>query len=148
MIRMAGRGLGTLAIIAMGVFALEMVGMALLIGRIGLGLSLLWLFMAGVAGVWLLRQTGLGLAPDLMQAALRGETPTTALWRAGGRFLAGLLLIFPGVFSDALALLLLLWGGLPGLAGGGARAPRGGAQPPRGGAEGPSVIEGEFRRED
>ena len=45
--------------------------------------------------------------------------------------MAGLLLIFPGVVSDGLALLLLIW-------------PR----PPAPAAPDSDVIEGEYRRED
>jgi UPF0716 family protein affecting phage T7 exclusion len=74
------------------------------------------------------------------------------IWASGRRFLAGVLLIIPGPFSDFIALLLLLWPT--------SKSPRTvPVQPQRSspGATGEGidgdviegdVIEGDFRRED
>lgn len=148
--------MGYAGIIAVAILALEIVGMALVGGRIGVLSVILWLVADLFLGAWLIRSTGAGLMPELMQAAHSGRDPISALWRTGRRFLAGLLLIFPGFFSDAVALLLLLSAGLPQAPAPAARQnPASGPSPgqPRGARSGPGgrddgVIEGEFRRED
>ena len=108
-----------------------------------------WLAVAAMAGVWLLVR-----AKESFRAALRGmaggaaggdsRALASSLWGllAGARaFFAGLLLLFPGVLTDLLALLIVL---LPGRV---LATPASGA----GGGGGPhfaandAVIEGEFR---
>ncbi len=106
---------------------------------------LLWLAVAAMAGIWLLVR-----AKESFRAALRGmaggaaggdvRALSSSLWGllAGARaFFAGLLLLFPGVLTDALALLIVL---LPGrvLA---APAPGAGGAPHY--AANDAVIEGE-----
>jgi UPF0716 protein FxsA len=90
---------------------------------------------AMVAGVAVIRRAGAGFAPSLLAALQGGHAPFAVVWATGRRFLAGVLLIVPGVISDVLALLLLLW-----------PAPR--IPPARGAPARDDVIEGEFRRED
>lgn len=109
------------------------------------GDSFVWyLGGAALAGVWLLLR-----AKETFGAALRGlagggrQSLAASLWvlLAGARaFVAGLLLLFPGLLSDALAL-LVLW--LPG------RVIDGRVGTPANAAN-DSVIEGEFHevRED
>lgn len=107
---------------------------------------LLWLAIAAMAGIWLLMR-----AKESFRAALRGiaggaaggdaRALSSSLWGllAGARaFFAGLLLLFPGVLTDALALLIVL---LPGrvLT---AASMRAGSAPS--GAANDAVIEGEF----
>jgi len=121
--------------------------------------TFLWLLGAALAGGWLIRSAGAGFLPELMQATAGGRDPFSVMWRVGRRFLAGVLLIFPGPLTDVLALLLLLTAGLPravgpatagghgpGMGPGAGYSPRG-PRPP-GGRDGDDVIEGEFRRED
>jgi UPF0716 protein FxsA len=104
---------------------------------------LMWLGAGAVAGIWLLLR-----AKESFRAALRGigggaaggdtRALSGSLWSllAGARaFFAGLLLLFPGVLSDALALLIVL---LPGQV----------LTPPAmraADAANDAVIEGEFR---
>lgn len=123
-----------------------------MVREIGMLPAFLWLLGAALAGAWLIRTAGAGFLPELMQATVDGRDSFSVLWRLGRRFLAGVLLIFPGPITDVLALLLLLTAGLPRAAGPmpAAGRPAGGAgpsprSPHRGGSE---VIEGEFRRED
>lgn len=127
--------LGFMGIIAVAFLALEMVGMYLLAREIGAFNTLLWLLAAFVVGVWVIRRAGTGLQGSLQAALERGHTPFGILWMTGRRFLAGALLVFPGIVSDLMALVLLLWPG--------AKAP-----PARRTAGDEGVIEGEFRRED
>lgn len=107
---------------------------------------LLWLVVAAMAGIWLLLR-----AKESFRAALRGiaggaagrdaRALSSSLWglMAGARaFFAGLLLLFPGVITDVLALLIVL---LPGRVMPAASMRMGGARD----AANDAVIEGEFR---
>lgn len=76
----------------------------------------------------------------MMQSLSTGGTPAKALFLSGKNLIAGVLLIIPGVLSDAIAAALLL---IPAGAGDAFRtAYRDSA------AANDNVIEGEFRRED
>ncbi len=127
--------LGVFGIIAVAFLALEMVGIYRIAQDIGWAVTLLWLLAAVVAGVAVIRRAGSGFLTDLLASAQAGHTPIAVVWSTGRRFLAGTLLIFPGIFSDLLGLLLLLWPGpkLP---------------PPGRATRDDDVIEGEFRREE
>lgn len=128
--------LGFLGIIAVAIPALELVGIYLIGQRIGALWTLVWLFGAAAAGVLLMRTTGAGFLPRVTQALAQGEDPFSVLLASGRRFLAGVLLILPGLGSDLIALTLLLW-------------PSPAARPQAGRAQADDgVIEGEFRRED
>jgi UPF0716 protein FxsA len=147
--------LGFVGIIAVAFLALEIVGIALVAGEIGALRTFLWLLAAALAGGWLIRTAGAGFMPELMQATASGQDPFSVMWTAGRRFLAGMLLIFPGFITDVLALLLLLTAGLPRTAGP-VPAGRNGSgtgytvhdSPHQRGRSDDDVIEGEFRRED
>jgi UPF0716 protein FxsA len=105
---------------------------------------LLWLAVAGMAGVWLIVR-----AKESFRAALRGlsggeartlsaSTVSSSLWSllsVARAFFAGLLLLVPGVLTDVLALVIVL---LPGrvIAPASFNAPREAAND--------GVIEGEF----
>lgn len=151
--------LGFVGIIAVAFLALEIVGIALVAEKIGALGTFLWLLGAALAGGWLIRTAGAGFMSELAQATASGRDPFRVMWAAGRRFLAGLLLIFPGPVTDGLGLLLLLAAGLPrmgrpaaaGYPGQGPRQDESQACTPPGarrqGGDG-HVIEGEFRRED
>jgi UPF0716 protein FxsA len=138
--------LGFAGIIAVAIPALEIVGIYLVGSRIGLGWTVLWLLAAMFLGGAVIRQEQASFMPRLQQAMAQGQAPLALIWASGRRFLAGVLLIIPGPFSDFIALLLLLW-----------PTPKPRAvpvQPQRSspgatgeGIEG-DVIEGDFRRED
>ncbi len=136
--------LGVAGIIAVAIPALEIVGIYQVGSRIGVGWTLAWLLAAMFIGAAVIRQEQAAFMPRLQQAMAQGQAPFGLLWASGWRFLAGVLLIVPGAFSDVLALLLLLWPG-PKMARGEpvGPAPRQGAQRTEG-----DVIEGEFRREE
>ena len=92
---------------------------------------LLWFIVSAILGFNLIREQQFAVFGRITGALQRGEDPFPAVFATGRMLVAGLLLIFPGVVSDVLALLLLLW-------------PRGRSEP-----RAPSdVIEGEYRRED
>jgi UPF0716 protein FxsA len=147
------------AIIAVVILALEIVGIYQIGQRIGLPLTLLWLIAAVVLGVNVIRRAGNDFPARMAAALQHGQAPFALLWATGRRYLAGLLLIFPGPFSDILGLLLLAWPSRlppasPNRAPDG-EGPEATVEPPPGPdrratrrpGDG-NVIEGEFRRED
>ena len=105
-----------------------------------------WLLFSAIAGIVLIKQARFSLVTRLASELSRGQFSLAAIIDSFRTVLAGLLLIFPGIISDVMALLLLL---LPirepayQLADvGSARVATPSANAQRGG-----VIEGEFRRE-
>lgn len=102
---------------------------------------LVWLVAAAVAGVLLIRFEKLVWAIRLANQMRQQGSPLRALLTSARTLVAGLLLIFPGVISDFLALLVLIWP----QAKGGPIGP-GGDRRDQSGVSG--VIEGEYRRED
>ena len=77
-------------------------------GAIGIGATLAWVVLTGVAGVMLLRmQAAKGavmMRTGMQRGQLRDGVPVAALFRA----IAGMLLILPGFFTDFIGILLLL----------------------------------------
>lgn len=71
--------------------------------------TLAWLLLGMFAGTALLAAERVTFMPRLVGVMMGGEPPFAALKGSGLRVLAGLLLIFPGFISDALAAVLLLW---------------------------------------
>lgn len=76
--------------------------------RVGLMPILVAVLVSALAGVWLLRRQGRGAARSVRAALVRGDSLPQATFDTLARFLAGVLLIVPGFFSDLLALLLLM----------------------------------------
>lgn len=103
-----------------------------------------WLLMAAVIGIVLIKEARFALVARLASSLAQGRFSLSALIDSGRTVLAGLLLIFPGLMSDVMALLLLL---LPVRA----RDIDLQAATVYGNQEGfggrPGVIEGEYRRE-
>ena len=75
---------------------------------------LLWLLFSALAGWLLIKEESMAVIGRLTVAVQNGQSPFVALWDSGRTMLAAVLLIFPGVLSDAVALILLL---LPNRAG-------------------------------
>jgi UPF0716 protein FxsA len=96
---------------------------------------LAWMVFAAVAGMALIKEARFALVARLAAGLTQGRFSIAALTDSARTVVAGILLIFPGVVSDLIALTLLL---LPG--------PRfvteSAARPKRHG----TFIEGEFRR--
>jgi len=67
-----------------------------------------WLIASAVVGGWLIREAGVMVPVKLFAALNAGHSLNLALLDSFRTVFAGLLLIFPGVVSDFLALLLLL----------------------------------------
>ena len=121
-------------IILLGFPALEIYTLFQVADAIGWWL-LPWLIFTAGAGWVLIQEERLAIFGRLMLSIQSGQSPFGALWDSGRTMMAGLLLIFPGVLSDALALILLL---LPRQS---SKGVTGTGAPPDDG-----VIEGEWRR--
>jgi len=67
-----------------------------------------WLVASAVAGWVLIREEKLAFFGRVISALHSGQSPLVAFFDSGRTLLAGLLLIFPGVISDVIALGLLL----------------------------------------
>ncbi|MBK8159644.1 MAG: FxsA family protein [Rhodospirillaceae bacterium] len=87
---------------------LEIAGFVVIGGRIGLGLTLLWLLAAGMLGMALIRHGGLNALTKLQSALNEQREPGHSLIDGAVMVTAGLLLIVPGFVSDLLALILVL----------------------------------------
>lgn len=70
---------------------------------------LLWLILSVLIGWMLIKEESLAVFGRLAVAMQTGGSPFAALWASGRTILAGILLIAPGVISDAIAVILLLW---------------------------------------
>lgn len=96
-----------------------------------------WLALSVVSGIYLLRNERLAFRARTV-AALHGEEPLfRGLLDSGRKVLAGLLLLFPGIVSDLIAIALLM---LPINVG------RGYATQSAGGRTSRNAIDGEYRR--
>lgn len=127
-------------IIALAFPVLEIIGIVRVWDAIG-AWTLVWLLLAVFLGSALISLERVAFMPVMAATMMAGGNPFEVLKASGLRFLAGLLLIFPGAITDVMALFLLVWAGFrPALA-----HP---ARRPPGAAANDEVIEGDFRRID
>lgn len=94
-------------LILLGFPALEIYVLTKLAGTVGWWL-LPWLLSSAMIGGWLVREAGAMVPLRLFAALQAGHSLSFSLLISFRTVLAGLLLIFPGVVSDFLALILLL----------------------------------------
>lgn len=94
-----------------------------------------WLISSALFGFLLIREEKLAFFGRLMVGMQSGQHPFAAMFDSGKTLMAGVLLIFPGVISDAIALILLL---IP------SRRPK----MPVASTQETDVIEGTYRREE
>jgi UPF0716 protein FxsA len=122
-----------LMVILLGFPLLEVVVLVRLSETVGWWI-LAWVVLAACAGMALIKEARFAMLARLASGLAQGSFSIVALTDSARTVLAGLLLIFPGVVSDLIAITLLL---LPG--------PRIADSAARREAEG-NLIEGEFRR--
>lgn len=145
---------GWIVLLLLSFPVLEAIGIFWAADIIG-GWVLLWLLLAAVAGVMLIRVERVAWGARLLFSVQSGTHPLSALFASGRILLAGGLLVFPGFISDAIALMLLL---IPGTWGRRKADPLRPANddgpspqpaPPWGGETNatPKTIDGEFKRE-
>jgi UPF0716 protein FxsA len=94
--------------IAVALPFLEIAGFVWLGGKLGIFLTLIWVIGAMLAGLALLRHTGLQAVGRLRAALAEGKEPGHSIIDAACFATAAILLVIPGFVSDALALILLL----------------------------------------
>jgi len=126
-------------IIALAFPLLELAGIIYIWHQIG-AWTLLWLLASIFAGWSLISAERLTFMPRLAAVMAGGENPFAVLRGSGLRFLAGVLLIFPGAISDVIAVIMLVWSFTRSSGPGMPHGP--------GSAANDDVIEGEFRRMD
>jgi UPF0716 protein FxsA len=98
--------------------------------------AMAWLISTFIAGLMLIRIERLAFAPRMLFNLRQGQSPFRALYSSTRLFLAGGLLMFPGLITDAAAVILMLFPGTW-------------RKPPdiQRGAANDDIIEGEFTRE-
>ena len=145
---------GWIVLLLLSFPVLEAIGIFWLASQIGWWVAV-WLALAAIAGIALIRFERLAWGPRLLSTLQSGANPIASLFTSGRILLAGGLLFFPGFLSDIIALILLLLPGtwvkrrssMPRAANDDAPSPQ--PSPARG--EGanvmPNTIDGEFRRE-
>jgi len=140
-------------IIILALLAFPIVEIALLISLAGeYGWKvLLYLIVVIFLGIRLIRDEKQMLSRRVMHSLMGGEHPVKAIFGSARNIIAGILLIIPGVITDAIAVILLLMPvkQIPSDSSNGTHAS---GFPPRAtnnkAAANDDVIEGEFRRED
>lgn len=102
--------------------------------------TLAWLAATFFGGMALIRFERLAFAPRMFFSMHQGESPFRALFTSTRLFMAGALLMFPGLITDVMAMILLL---MPGSW----KRPNIRYSGMSGHAANDEIIEGEFRRE-
>lgn len=87
---------------------LEIAGFVWIGSKLGVALTLIWVMGAMLAGLLLLRRTGMQAVGKLRAALAEGTEPGHSLLDSACFTAAAMLLIVPGFFSDALAVILML----------------------------------------
>ena len=126
---------GWIVLLRLSFPVLEAIGIFWVASAIG-SWVILWLLLAAIAGILLIRVERVAWGPRLLFSLQSGAHPLASLFASGRILLAGGLLVFPGFISDAIALVLLL---IPGTWAGRKTDPLRPAND--------DVLEGEFRRE-
>lgn len=92
-------------------FALPFIEILLLVrlGSVNGWLPFVWIILAVLAGWALIWQERKLFALRIL-GALQAQTGVSQLlWQSGRRFIAGVLLVIPGILTDIAAVILLLW---------------------------------------
>jgi UPF0716 protein FxsA len=95
------------------IFLLPLVEIALFVlvgGWIGVFATLVLVVLAVFAGVALIRSAGTDAAARIRASMAQQQDPSAEIVRMAMRFIAGMLLVIPGFFTDTVALVLLVPG--------------------------------------
>ena len=68
----------------------------------------LWVFASALLGVWAMQTQGQSVMNRVMAEVSQGRVPQEAMLNAMLLFIAGVLLILPGLISDAIGILLII----------------------------------------
>lgn len=127
---------------------LELAVLVAIGSRIGALPAIALVILGSVCGVLVLRQVGWRTAWAVDQRLRMGEPPTDELLDGFAMALGGLLLLLPGLLSDALGIVCLVRPLRRGLAGAVLRTRRPRAQGDPRSQRPPDVLEGEYQRLD
>ena len=116
------------------VFPVAEIWCLVLLARAFDGWFLLYLVIAALLGIAVIRRERARMGPRLKAFLAGGTSPLPALLYTFRYLTAGILLVIPGVLSDIAAVILLLLPARPEEADANAAAP------------GPQIIEGEFQK--
>lgn len=121
-------------LISLAALALPFIEILLLVrlGSVNGWLPFVWVILAVLAGWALIWQERKLFVVRVLGALQANAGVSQMLWQSGRRFIAGVLLVIPGILTDVAALVLLLWPG---------------ARLPRRAAANDDIIEGTFRRD-
>ena len=75
--------------------------------RIGGANTFALVIFTGIVGAWLLRRQGVSIFMDIQKSMAQGQVPEDALAKGFFTFIGGLLLLTPGIFTDAFGLSLI-----------------------------------------
>ncbi len=137
---------GLLTLLALLPFV-EVALLARVVASIGFINTLVYLLLVALLGVSLIKKTGMRALMNTQQALQRGEVPAQEVAASGIAVLGGILLVIPGLLTDALGL-LILWPPIR------QRLARFLLERPnvvvnsKARTKEPDVLEGEFHRED
>lgn len=141
---------GWIVLLLLSFPVLEAISIFWVAGAIG-GWVLLWLLLAAIAGIMLIRVERVAWGARLLFSMQSGAHPLSAMFASGRILLAGGLLVFPGFISDAIALVLLLTPGTWARRKADPLRPANDDEPSATRGEGadvtPTTIDGEFKRE-
>ncbi|SDS75086.1 Protein affecting phage T7 exclusion by the F plasmid, UPF0716 family [Halopseudomonas xinjiangensis] len=87
---------------------IELAGLIMLGQRVGVGYTLLWVLVSGLLGVAVIQRQGWGTLQRLQERLADNRSPFSVLKSGMWGVVAGLLLMFPGVITDALAVAALI----------------------------------------
>lgn len=110
--------MGLLRIVLLAFPLIELASLIWLGQRVGVGWTLLWVVGTGLTGLLLIQRNGWGMLQRLQREMMNNRSPLQILKSGMWGVLAGILLAFPGLISDFLAvpclLMALLHRGGPG----------------------------------
>lgn len=87
---------------------IELASLILLGQEVGVGWTLLWVLFTGVLGLVLIQRNGWGMLQRLQQQMVSNRSPFRVLKSGMWGVLAGVLIAFPGLVSDVLAIPCLI----------------------------------------
>lgn len=90
--------------------ALELYLLVKVGARIGAFNMVLWVFASAILGIWAVQVQGRGVMDRVRTELGQGRVPQTAMLDSLMLFFAGVLLILPGLITDAMGILLLIPG--------------------------------------
>jgi len=74
---------------------------------IGFGNTILVVLVTGVIGAWLLRKQGHSILQEIQKNSQQNQLPSEAISKGFFTFIGGLLLLTPGILTDAIGLSLI-----------------------------------------